>query len=46
MLVQDLPPVSSSCLGEGEDGGAEDLFWSFLQLVALLLLRKIHAKHP
>lgn len=35
MLVQDLPAMSSSCLGEGEDGGADDLFRSFLQLVAL-----------
>ena len=41
MLVQDLPPMSPSCLGEGEDGGADDLFWSFLQLVALCLLHEI-----
>ena len=46
MLVQDLPSMSSCCLGEGEDSGADDLFWSFLHLVALLLLREIHAKHP
>lgn len=35
MLVQDLPAISSPCLGEGEDSGADDLFWSFLQTVAL-----------
>lgn len=25
MLSQDLPPPSSSCLGEGEDGEADDV---------------------
>lgn len=33
LLAQNLPPPSSSCLGEGEDGGVDDLHWSFLQLV-------------
>lgn len=33
MLSQDLPPLSSFCLGEGEDGAANDLRWSFLQFV-------------
>lgn len=37
MLVQDLPPMSSTCLEEGEDSGDDDLFWSFLQLVAFMI---------
>lgn len=32
MLIQDLPPPSSSCLGEGEDAGADDFHWSFFSL--------------
>lgn len=46
MLSQDLPPLSSFCLGEGEDGAANDLRWSFLQFVTSWFLHGMRAEHP